>query len=97
MNQLKEDFEQDGLAVVAVNIDTNRSLADEFLQRHPANFKIIYDAEHVLYEQYQLQAMPTSFLFDRNGQLIGSHLGFKQEDAPQLSAAIEGLLTTEAQ
>ena len=93
MNELKANFEDQGLAVVTVNIDTDRAAADKFLKEFPADFEVIYDPEHVIYEQYQLQAMPTSFLFDREGELIGSHLGFKEEDAEQLSAAIEGLLS----
>ena len=92
MNQIKQQFEEQGLAVIAVNVDIDRENADDFLAKHPAQFEIIYDPDGELMAQYEIQAMPTSFLFDRQGQLLGSHLGFKLEDAEELSAAIENLL-----
>lgn len=94
MNRLKEQFEEQGLAVVSVNVDTELEDAQEFLEKFPAEFEIIYDPDGELMAQYEIQAMPTSFLFDRNGQLLGSHLGFKTEDEEALSAAIKNLLVS---
>lgn len=76
MNQLRSDFNQKDLAIIAVNVDKNPQLAAHFLQKHPASFKIMYDAEGEHASYYNLQGMPSSFLFDRDGKLIKTHKGF---------------------
>ncbi len=76
MNQIRKKFNKKDLAIIAVNVDKDPVLVAHFLKKYPASFKIIYDAngEHASY--YNLQAMPSSFLFDRNGNLIKRHKGF---------------------
>ena len=92
MNRLKARFEDQGLTVIAVSVDSSRARAEQFLLRHPADFKILWDSDGALSEHYQLQGLPNSFLFDRDGKLVGSHLGFKKQDAKDLSSEIQSLL-----
>lgn len=92
MNDLQAKYESLGLSVVSVNTDYVLEDAANFLQTTPAEFKVIYDSEGELAASYKVQAMPTSFLFDRKGNLIGSHLGFKTEDVAEITKEIELLL-----
>ena len=92
MNRLKAQFEDQGLTVIAVSVDSSREKAEQFLVRHPADFKILWDGDGALSEHYQLQGLPNSFLFDRDGTLVGSHLGFKKQDEKALSSEIQSLL-----
>jgi len=41
-----------------------------------------------LAESFNIKGMPTSYLYNRKGELIGTHIGFKNKDASVLSAAI---------
>ncbi|MBT8113767.1 MAG: TlpA family protein disulfide reductase [Arenicella sp.] len=92
MNRLHRRFKDKGLTVIAVNVEANRAKAERFLERHPAKFKVVYDSDGSISEQYELQGLPHSFLFDRDGSLVGSHLGFRIKDADALSAEIKSLL-----
>lgn len=92
MNKLKAQYEDKGLAVVSINVDESPEAAAKFLDKYPANFDIIYDKNAELAQQYQLKAMPTSFLFNRDGKLVGSHLGFKNKDVAKLTQVITNLL-----
>lgn len=92
MNSLKAKFEQQGLSVVSINTDYVLEDASKFLQRIPANFEVIYDPRSALVSEFQVQAMPTSFLFNRQGKLIGKHIGFKNEDIAEITAEIEKAL-----
>jgi len=96
MNRLKAKFEDQGLTVIAVSVDSSRAKAEQFLLRHPADFKVLWDGDGALSEHYQLQGLPNSFLIDRDGTLVGSHLGFKKQDAKALSAEIQSLLKNRA-
>ena len=64
-------------AVRADNLDSEPGDADTFLDQYPADFTIIRDADGVLARQFEVAAMPTSYVVDRDGHIIARHLGFK--------------------
>lgn len=70
----------DDLAIVAVNVDEKRADAQAFLDDYETPFDIVFDHDGLLATQHQVPGMPTSFLFDRDGTLIGSHVGFRKKD-----------------
>lgn len=76
MNQMQEKYEKQGFVVVSINLDANQALAKQFLQEVTADFAIIYDNKGVLAKKFQLKGMPSSYLFNRDGQLISAHNGF---------------------
>lgn len=78
----------DDLVVVAINVDKERSDADTFLEEFKADFNIVYDAPGNLAAEFGLKGMPTSYLFNRTGELLGSHVGFKLKDINKLEKAI---------
>jgi cytochrome c biogenesis protein CcmG, thiol:disulfide interchange protein DsbE len=88
MNQLKEKYGKDGLEVVAVNIDTKRPDADKFLAQIPADFTVLFDPKRVVAKIYALKGMPTTFLIDRSGNVISTHLGFQKDRAGELEAVV---------
>lgn len=79
MNELQQQLGSEGLVVVAVNLDQERALADAFLGQNPAKFRVEFDAAGTVARQFGVQAMPTSFLIDRNGKLRARHTGFKEK------------------
>lgn len=85
----------DSLVIAAINVDKNRSDADEFLAQFDTSFAIFYDPEGNLAERFQVKGMPTSYLYGRDGQLIGSHIGFKKKDVANLETAIENAINNE--
>ena len=78
----------DSLVIAAINVDKNRSDAELFLEQFEINFDIVYDPDGSLAESFEVKGMPTSYLYGREGQLIGSHVGFKKKDIGDLEAAI---------
>ena len=73
---MQSKYQQQGLKVIAVNIDVERSDADAFLAEFAVNFNIIYDPDAVIGRQYQLKGMPSSFLIDKEGIVRFQHTGF---------------------
>lgn len=88
MNQLREKFASAGLEIVAVNIDTKRPDADKFLAQIPAEFTVLFDPKRGVAKAYALKGLPTTFLIDRDGNLISTHLGFQKDRAGELEAHI---------
>lgn len=95
LNTMQQQHAADGLLVLAVNEDSERSDAKRFLQQVPAQFAVLYDRAGALAEQYQLMGMPSSFLIDKKGQIRYRHIGFKQADIAGYETQIRQLLAEE--
>jgi len=96
MQQLYKKYKDKGLEIVAVNVDKESDAAAKFLDGRQFDFSIIYDKEGKLPKMYGLEAMPSSFLYDRSGKLIGQHRGFTIDEADSLETMIRNCLQQEA-
>lgn len=85
-----------GLVVIAVNVDQERALADQFLREVPVGFRIAYDPKGVLAARWQLLGMPSSFLIDRTGKVRAHHESFRSDQTAALEQAIVALLAEPA-
>lgn len=89
---MQQKYAADGLIIIAVNLDNNSIDAAEFLKEYPAKFRIVYDTDKELAREYGVQAMPSSFLIGRDGEVTDSHMGFKvQKEGDYEAAIIEAL------
>ena len=88
MNAMIEKYADDGLVIVAVNLDNDRAAADAFLNEIPANFEIRFDPEASLAREFGVEAMPNSFVYGRDGELVARHLGFKVKKQDEYEAVI---------
>jgi hypothetical protein len=75
-----------------VNVDKERALADGFLAEVPAQFSLRFDPAGNLAKQFEVQAMPSSFLLDASGNVLDRHFGFKLADAEEHERAIQAAL-----
>jgi len=92
MNTMQQKYGSQGLQIIAVNLDKDRALADGFLAEVPAQFSLRFDPAGNLAKQFQVQAMPSSFLLDASGKILDSHFGFRLADAEEYERAIQAAL-----
>ena len=92
MNGLHAKHADDGLVILAVNVDQDRALADAFMKKTPAQFRVEYDAKGALATQFGVEAMPTSFLIGRDGKIHARHAGFRDKQREGRELEIERLL-----
>lgn len=95
MQSLQNRYAERGLTIVAIDLDRDRSQAEKFLRRMKPTFAVRFDQDASLAKLFELEAMPTSLLFDRRGKLIRRHEGFRNADRAELEAQIEELLRDE--
>jgi cytochrome c biogenesis protein CcmG, thiol:disulfide interchange protein DsbE len=76
MEELQKRFGSQGLVIVAVNVDENRSDMEEFLKKNSASFTVVRDAAQKLVAQAEIATMPSSFLVDQEGKVRFLHSGF---------------------
>ena len=92
LNDMQKKYGTKGLVIVGVNVDTERSLADNFLRKLPAEFRVAFDTDGKVASAYQLVGMPSSFLIDTNGDIKYRHVGFRSEDQAPYEAKIRELV-----
>ena len=93
LNEMRARYGTQGLVIIGVNVDAERGDADRFLREVPADFEVLYDAKGALAEQFGVQGMPTSFVFDRDGKLTHTHHGFRESRRVQHETELQNLLS----
>lgn len=92
MNAMQEKYGAKGLVVIGINVDRKRADADRFLAQVPAQFAVAYDPEGNTPKTYAIKGMPSSVLIDREGRVIATHTGFRDEDREMLETEIRAVL-----
>ena len=92
MENLKDTYGRQGLAVIAVNLDMDRADADKFLERFRPTFEVRFDPKGELAALYKVRAMPSSVLIDRHGVARFTHEGYRPVDGAAYEAQVQELL-----
>jgi thiol-disulfide isomerase/thioredoxin len=92
MNQMQQKYAGDGLVIIGVNMDANADDAAAFLNDYPAEFVIVPDSRGELATRFAIEAMPSSFVIDREGNVVASHLGFQSRKTDEYEANIKQVL-----
>ncbi len=92
MNKMQSLYGSAGFKVIAINLDELRTQADKFLQQIPANFDVAFDPQGNTAAAYNVKAMPSSYLIDKNGNIVYANPGFRGNDEDQLEAKIRKLV-----
>jgi len=77
LEELHEKYKDLGVTILGINIDENSELSKKVLKDITVTFPILYDNENKVSEQYSIEAMPATFLVDRNGNFRFRHDGYK--------------------
>ncbi len=92
MQAMQAKYMDKGLQIVAVNLDEVSGDANSFLSDFDMNFEIVYDPKGSLAEHFEVKGMPTTLLFDANGDLHSRHIGFKAGKKSEYESAFVKLL-----
>jgi cytochrome c biogenesis protein CcmG/thiol:disulfide interchange protein DsbE len=92
LNQMHASYKAQGLQIIGVNLDKKRQDVDKFLLAQPADFKVLLDPSGDSARAYDVRAMPSSVLIDRQGRIALKHAGFVASDKPKLESRIRQTL-----
>lgn len=82
----------EGLEVVAIDVDTDRAAARQFLADHPLPFTIALDPAGRVPDLYGLATMPSSYVIGRDGSVRWVNSGFEDGDDQKIAAAVRAAL-----
>jgi peroxiredoxin len=77
LSELHAKYKAMGFTVLGVNVEEDSSEAKKLLQNMPVSFPVLFDNESVVSKQYDVVAMPSTVLVDRDGKMRFLHKGYK--------------------
>lgn len=94
LNAMHMKYADKGLVIVGVNVDAERAEADAFLQKYPAQFPVVFDAEGTLATRYDIIGMPSSVVIGPDGDVISQHHGFRKKYIEKYEATFREALAS---
>ena len=92
MEALYGRYRDKGLEILAVNLREEQGQVITFMKNNSLTFPSVLDRDGRVGSSYGIQAIPTSFIIDREGKIILRVVGSLDWDSPKIHAALELLL-----
>jgi len=92
LNKLHNKYKGIGFTVIGVNVEESTAAAQDFLNENKVSFPILWDTQNKVSKQYNVQAMPTTVMIDRDGQVRYLHKGFQAGDERLYKKVIKKLV-----
>lgn len=92
LDALQRRYSAIGFTVVGVNVDQNSTNGKKMLKNSPVGFPVVFDKENTTLEQYGVEAMPSTYMIDRKGNIRYVHRGYKRGDDAKYNNYIRKLL-----
>ena len=77
LSELHDRYQSLGFTVLGINVEEDSSGARRLLGKMPVSFPILLDNTSTVSKQYDVIAMPSTVLVDRDGNMRYLHKGYK--------------------
>lgn len=92
MEALYQEYADLGFEILAVNVDDHPDKANVLLDDIEVSFPVLFDTAGEVSELYDVNAMPTTVIIDRDGNQRILHEGYRKGDEVKYKKAIKMLL-----
>ncbi|MGI1679615.1 MAG: TlpA family protein disulfide reductase [Cellvibrionaceae bacterium] len=77
LEELYQRYSRAGFTILGVNVEPDSEEANKILNNVKISFPVLYDQESEVSELYNVEAMPSTVIIDRNGKMRYLHRGYK--------------------
>jgi peroxiredoxin len=78
--ELQKQYGDKGVVVVGLSLDQGGpELVKRFVERFKINYPVVMADEKIVKEFGSVEAVPTTFIIDREGRIAGKHIGFAEK------------------
>ncbi len=92
LNKIHNKYEPLGFTVLGINVEQSSDNARAFLSDRGVDFPVLLDSENRVSQLYDVVAMPTTVVVDRDGNMRFLHKGYKPGDEAQYRKMVKKLL-----
>jgi thiol-disulfide isomerase/thioredoxin len=94
--RLYAEYKDKGLTVVGVNLMESPNLVRAFQKEFHLNFPLLLDRAGETSRRFSLHSIPTTYLVDQNGMVVGIANGSREWDSDTARALFDLLLSEES-
>jgi thiol-disulfide isomerase/thioredoxin len=91
MEKLYQKFQDKGFAIVAVDLQETDATVLKFLEKYKLTFTTLLDSTGDVGAAFGIHGIPTTFILDKNGVIIGKVMGPREWDSRDSFALFEYL------
>ena len=97
LEAIYEKYKDNGFTILGINQDSPRSVAKvkAFVSSHNINFPIVTDPNQEIFQQFNGQSIPLNVLYNQNGEVVYTHVGYLPGDEIKLEEEIKNVLGIE--
>src|SRR3989338_10093348 len=93
MEALHKRFKGKGLVVLAVNDAENVNKVSSFVKKRGYTFHVLLDSDGLVTDgSYRVVGLPTTYLIDSNGMVVGKAEGVRAWDSPESFRLMEEII-----
>lgn len=78
MQELHQELDSKGFTIVAVNLGEPANYVNEFMRSKGFTFTVLLDSHQRVGALYGIRSIPTTYLLDREGKIIGAVVGSRE-------------------
>ena len=76
LDEMYQRYQKLGFTILGVNVEQDAAAAQAMLKESPVHFPVLFDPQSTASKLYNLNAMPTTVLVDRSGNVRYLHQGY---------------------
>lgn len=92
LDALHQRYKSLGFTVLGVNVEQDPAKARQMLEDIPVSFPVLFDTRNQVSEAYQVDAMPSTVIVDRDGVVRYIHKGYVPGDENKYQAVVRKLI-----
>ena len=92
-----DEFDSLGVHMLAISVDRARSVpkVKPFALSHKWKYVVVLDPDDILRDLYHVQAMPSSFIINKDKEIVFTHMGYKPGDEAIIVETIRDMYSEE--
>jgi peroxiredoxin len=94
MQKLYMRFKDKDFAMVAINLNEPGFVVDRYIKDHQLTFTVLLDSINELGAPFGIRGIPTTYIIDRDGSIIGKTVGSRRWDSKKSIALFEYLINS---
>ncbi len=92
LEKIHQRFKDRPVAVVAIDIEEKRETVRKHVRSNGLTYTNLLDTDGRISALYGVRSTPMKYLIDKDGNLIGAALGYRDWDQDEINILIEELL-----
>lgn len=92
LDEIHQRYSGLGFTVLGVNVEEDQSAARDLLEDVPVSFPILFDSRNEVSEAYEVDAMPSTVVVDRDGIVRYIHKGYVPGDENKYQEVVRELI-----